>query len=446
MGSIERAFDGPVNSCVKKWRYLIIFLGLGLAAFSGYKCTELQGLASMEQYFKADHEVTLAFSKVTNDFNEGTQGQSIIVDIMWGVVGIDKEGVDFFNASDVGKAIWDYEFDLSEPEAQQDAFDFCLDLRQLDELLYQEESVTCWIEDFRRWLGNINEAFPVPKDRFLDLVSRYARDTPDGRDHRRESDIGFIDGQLVFMKFTAKSSGGLYDPYARKSPVRDAWVKVLSDFNAKAHPGVNKTVQTAGLDWCMMTTELRLVETMQTGLWMSILFALCTLVLATGNLIVATLAALTIALIIISVVAVVPLSGWQLGSAESVGCVVCVGFAVDYVVHLGGHYAHSKYRDREARIREALREMGVSILSGSVTTVLSVLILPVAVIMVFTKFAILVIATVTLSSAYSLCFFAACMHAFGPSGTTANIGSILRLCSPARCRKSKQQDALPEDG
>jgi len=44
----------------------------------------------------------------------------------------------------------------------------------------------------------------------------------------------------------------------------------------------------------------------------------------------------------INVLAIIPLFGWELGSAESVGVVVCVGFAVDYVVHLTGLYVISK--------------------------------------------------------------------------------------------------------
>ena len=48
-----------------------------------------------------------------NGFNEGTTGYSIVVDIIWGVKGINKEKVDFFNASDIGTAIWDENFDLT---------------------------------------------------------------------------------------------------------------------------------------------------------------------------------------------------------------------------------------------------------------------------------------------------------------------------------------------
>lgn len=95
--------------------------------------------------------------------------------------------------------------------------------------------------------------------------------------------------------------------------------------------------------------ELKLVETMKQGLIISITFALFALLVATQNLIMACLASLTIGMIIINVLAIIPYNSWQLGSSESVGVVICVGFAVDYVVHLASHYVHSKHKDRNAR-------------------------------------------------------------------------------------------------
>ena len=53
----------------------------------------------MEQYFGEEHPAQVAFDKIVYGFNEGDQAQSIVVDIMWGVKGINKEGVDRFNAS-----------------------------------------------------------------------------------------------------------------------------------------------------------------------------------------------------------------------------------------------------------------------------------------------------------------------------------------------------------
>lgn len=89
---------------------------------------------------------------------------------------------------------------------------------------------------------------------------------------------------------------------------------------------------------------------MQQGLVLSISFALFALLFATWNIIQAVLASMTIGFIIINVLAIVAYNGWVLGSAESVAVVVCVGFAVDYVVHLASHYVHSKHSERIPRM------------------------------------------------------------------------------------------------
>ena len=96
---------------------------------------------------------------------------------------------------------------------------------------------------------------------------------------------------------------------------------------------------------------------------------------------------------------------------------VCVGFAVDYVVHLASHYVHSEFEDRENRMRDSLREMGISILSGAITTILATITLFICVLMLFSKFAIFVIMTTLFSVVYSLGFFSALCLAIGPTGT-----------------------------
>jgi len=124
------------------------------------------------------------------------------------------------------------------------------------------------------------------------------------------------------------------------------------------------------------------------------------------------------------VLAVVAYSGWELGSAESVGVVVCVGFAVDYVVHLAAHFIHSKHSDRNTRVRESLRELGISIVGGSVTTVAATSVLFLCVLVLFAKFATLVISTIVLSLIYSLAFFAALCHALAPMGGLGDLAAM----------------------
>jgi len=48
---------------------------------------------------------------------------------MWGVDGINKTGVDFYNASQIGSAVWDNSFDMSSPKAQIDIRKLCKTLK-----------------------------------------------------------------------------------------------------------------------------------------------------------------------------------------------------------------------------------------------------------------------------------------------------------------------------
>ena len=250
-------------------------------------------------------------------------------------------------------------------------------------MLYSNGSIICWIDDFKTHVEAKGVAFPVREESFYPQLFSFLNDTKLGRQYVTDNHVGLIDEKLVWMKFAVKASGGFWSPYSLKSIVWARWEDLLKDYNAKAPKGVNKTLQTAGLDWCLMIMELKLVQTMQQGLVISISFALFALLCATGNIVQAITSSFTIGLIIVNVMALVAYFQWELGSGESVGIVVCVGFAVDYVVHLASHYIHSKHQDRDNRIKESLRELGISILGGSVTTVAAALVLFICVLSIF---------------------------------------------------------------
>lgn len=53
---------------------------------------------------------------------------------------------------------------------------------------------------------------------------------------------------------------------------------------------------------------------------------------------------------------------------ESVATVIVIGFSVDYVVHLAAHYVHSPFYTNEEKTNDSISAMGVSIISGALTT------------------------------------------------------------------------------
>uniref|UniRef100_A0A7S3IUB2 SSD domain-containing protein n=1 Tax=Strombidium inclinatum TaxID=197538 RepID=A0A7S3IUB2_9SPIT len=116
--------------------------------------------------------------------------------------------------------------------------------------------------------------------------------------------------------------------------------------------------------------------------------------------------------------------GWEIGISESLAMVILIGFSVDYVVHLSADYMHSAHETRHEKIKQAYTEMGVSILSGAITTFGSGVFLFGGEMVFFNKFALLITSTIALSFFVSMMLFGALMHAFGPEEGFGNVNCL----------------------
>ena len=90
-----------------------------------------------------------------------------------------------------------------------------------------------------------------------------------------------------------------------------------------------------------MQSEQALFDGVIVGVSISAICAFVILLIATRNVLISLYAIVTVTFIVMSVVAVMVLRGWQLGVSESIAMVIIIGFSVDYVVHLAAHYVHS---------------------------------------------------------------------------------------------------------
>lgn len=178
------------------------------------------------------------------------------------------------------------------------------------------------------------------------------------------------------------------------------------------------------------------------GMTISVVLAFVIMLIATHNIIVTTYAIISVIFIVANITAVMVLQGWELGVPESVATVIVIGFSVDYVVHLAAHYVHSPFHSNDAKATEALTDMGISIVSGAITTMGAGVFLFGGTIIFFTKFALVILVTVLLSLLYALVYFMGLLHACGPSGKTK--GNICLCCSA--CRKGDRDTAQAEDG
>lgn len=151
------------------------------------------------------------------------------------------------------------------------------------------------------------------------------------------------------------------------------------------------------------------------------------LVFATKNIIIGFIATLIICCITVTVVGLIPLSGWKLGVLESLNLTLVVGLAVDYVVHLAEGYHSSQKEDRVGKVQDMLEGVGISVLSGAVTTLGASLFMLFAKILFFMQFGIFMFGTIGFSLFYALGFFSTLLSIVGPINEMGSIDPFLRF-------------------
>ena len=127
---------------------------------------------------------------------------------------------------------------------------------------------------------------------------------------------------------------------------------------------------------------------------------------------------------------------------ESLNMVLVVGLAVDYCVHLAEGYSRSTHTDRKGRLKDALTEVGISVLSGCITTVGASAFMLFAFILFFTQFGTFLFATLGFSFLYSIAFFTTCLGLFGPQGDSGSVKLIAKRIYNCCRRKSESHDVV----
>ena len=89
--------------------------------------------------------------------------------------------------------------------------------------------------------------------------------------------------------------------------------------------------------------------------------AFIVILLATQSIITSTLACVSICSVLVSVIGLMVMMGWSLGTIQSILISILAGFSVDFVVHLAHAYCHSP-GTRDMRTTAALAEMGSPVL------------------------------------------------------------------------------------
>lgn len=149
--------------------------------------------------------------------------------------------------------------------------------------------------------------------------------------------------------------------------------KKLKRFNdaTKVPEMKNANVHGGGIQFGSETAKT-LLDSMWLGIGIVLAVSLISLTVSTGNVIVAILALTCITGILCKVFVLIYLLGWKLGVTESIAVVISIGFSFDYIAHIANAYVEPAESDsKQERTKTALTELGISVLAGAVSILLS---------------------------------------------------------------------------
>ena len=217
------------------------------------------------------------------------------------------------------------------------------------------------MEDFENYLKENDEDFPVRSSDFNESLTMFKIKTGN-------ENIRFINGQIRSIEINFNIRGLEGRSFQLRDDIFEYYQKIVDDIRQKYPRGISTCFQIPEDQWANLSLEQSLFKNNIAGMATSILFAWIVLLISTKNYWVSLQAALSILLVIATIISSIYLQGWSLGMAESIGLIVFVGFSVDYIVHMCHQYIESIHDKRKKKVDTCFQRIGSTILNGAATS------------------------------------------------------------------------------
>ncbi|XP_059750935.1 protein dispatched homolog 3 [Balaenoptera ricei] len=250
--------------------------------------------------------------------------------------------------------------------------------------------------------------------------------------------VGVKDGRVQWISmafesttYKGKSSFQTYSDYLRWESFLQQQLKTIPEGSA-----LHRGFQTCE-HWKQIFMEIIGVQSALHGLALSLLICVAAVTVFTTHVLLLLPVLLSILGIVCLVVTIMYWSGWEMGAVEAISLSILVGSSVDYCVHLVEGYllagenlpplqAEDAHSRRQWRTLEAVRHVGVAIVSSALTTVIATVPLFFCIIAPFAKFGKIVALSTGVSILYTLTVSTALLGVMAPGSFTRTRTSFLK--------------------
>ena len=369
--------------------------------------------------------------------------------LVWGLTNVRRTAVEALDPfSSAGEPVLDQRFDASSIKFQLAAVELCERLRRTKSLVMEVEP--CFMESLRAWASVESRRltyglFPFSPPAVFDKA---ASDFIQARVSLKDS-VGLIEGQtynrgavtdvrLGYLKVKVKTTVPWNQPSKVIGDWYGEWNDFLDDFNADvdnraflrnlttadvgeylcpANVCAMPSVRLTGEMFVRMATEEAAVSGTVRAIAISTAFAVGSVIIFTGNAVVAFLALVCLVTIIASVLAIFTMAGWTLGIVEAVSITILVGLSVDFILHLAEAFTKSHFHKRGDRGEDAVARLGAPVSAAGITTFIAVIPMLGCTVQIMYKFGVIIPVCIVLSLFYSLHMFVPLLMQFGPQGS-----------------------------
>jgi len=320
--------------------------------------------------------------------------------------------------------------------------------------------IYCFMHDFKTYLESNRRTFPVASHTLVDELLAWQR-------NKSCTGVGCYKNRLGTGVTQGRENGGLYEKGTGFSadgktikfmyiganmsiprtnldlaiivPEYEEWRdSALKENREDVALGVEAIGLTGRALW--IATMDALVSGVITAVPTSVGLSFVVLTVTTGNWQVAAIATITIVGVMGCFFLTFVAQAQTLGVYESMFLSLTAGFAVDYVVHLAHAYNEADASDRCDKMQHSLTAMGVSVVSGAISTLMASMMLFICSFNFFSTYGSFIFFVIFWSLVWAMLFFPAAMMTIGPNGGSGDI-LVLRKLQGHTQRSSRDRES-----
>mmetsp|Transcript_16638 Transcript_16638/g.31514 ORF Transcript_16638/g.31514 Transcript_16638/m.31514 type:complete len:1040 (+) Transcript_16638:98-3217(+) len=415
---------GPFMLNVRN-RIGIAIILLAWIVVSSIYTVKLEPTTSAEQFLDENHPLQIGVTILTDEFPKTQEDETSKIHFVWGLDYVSRDGVNqLLDPSFVGNAAFSSSFVFDE-SCQSALLDICTTLRtdpSLDEFILRKDgikSVDCFLEQFAAYSVDPssscvdvragawrNETWEVSSTDLNAAMSEFVTQTACGQGQKTvkeyfEDTLGWDGTSLRYVGISVDSNkldprGNLAEDIVRE--IYDKFIELAQEFDKTVEGACKTKTLMTDLDqkFVFMNNQRIYRTSAVSGSMVGVVFAFAVLFISTRKLHLSLFATLCVLSVLLGVIGCITMLGWTLGTIEAILISILAGFSVDYVIHLAHAYHHAE-GDVDNRIKSAYGDMGISVFSGMVTSVVASIPLFFCTLTFFAKFGTFLCLTISLS-------------------------------------------------